>query len=94
MLTMLATYGIYPLSNLLFFTFYSLTGYFYFCSMVYEPGHVPKLGGLTQQKAVIDELLSVWKFDEQNFCVHCMVRQPLRSKHCRRCNRCVAKHDQ
>ncbi|KAM0135344.1 hypothetical protein ACHAO1_005230 [Botrytis cinerea] len=88
-----ATYGIYPLSNLLFFTFYSLTGYFYFCSMVYEPGHVPKLGGLTQQKAVIDELLSVWKFDEQNFCVHCMVRQPLRSKHCRRCNRCVAKHD-
>ncbi|EDN93069.1 hypothetical protein SS1G_08934 [Sclerotinia sclerotiorum 1980 UF-70] len=74
-----ATYGTYPLSNLLFFTFYSLTGYFYFCSMVYEPGFVPKLGGLTQQKAVIDELLSAWKFDEHNFCVHCMVRQPLRN---------------
>lgn len=62
--------------------------------MVYEPGYVPKLAGLTQQKAVINELLSLWKFDDQNFCVPCMVRQPLRSKHCKRCNRCVAKHDQ
>ena len=62
--------------------------------MFYEPGFVPKLGGLTQQKAVIDELLELWKFDEQNFCVPCMVRMPLRSKHCKRCNRCVAKHDQ
>jgi len=87
------TYSSYPLTNIAFFAFYSLCGYFYFCSMVYEPGFVPKLGGLTQQKAVIHELLSLWKFDEQNFCVSCMVRQPLRSKHCKRCNRCVAKHD-
>ncbi|KAI9803284.1 MAG: hypothetical protein M1825_002075 [Sarcosagium campestre] len=54
---------------------------------------VPKLGGLTQQKAVIEELLGLWKFDDQNFCVPCMVRRPLRSKHCKRCGRCVAKHD-
>jgi hypothetical protein len=62
--------------------------------MVYEPGFVPKLGGLGPQKAVIDELIGLWKFDAQNFCTSCMVRQPLRSKHCKRCNRCVAKHDQ
>jgi len=78
---------------LAFFALYSLCGYFYFCTMIYEPGYVPKLGGLTQQKAVIDELLALWKFDEHNFCVPCMVRMPLRSKHCKRCNRCVAKHD-
>ncbi|KAH6712082.1 hypothetical protein BKA61DRAFT_609575 [Leptodontidium sp. MPI-SDFR-AT-0119] len=87
------TFSAYPLSNIAFGISYSLCGYFYFCTMVYEPGFVPKLGGLTQQKAIIDELLALWKFDESNFCVPCMVRQPLRSKHCKRCNRCVAKHD-
>ncbi|KAH6668801.1 hypothetical protein B0J14DRAFT_546993 [Halenospora varia] len=88
-----ATYASAPLSNLAFGAAYFLCGYFYFCTMFYEPGFVPKLGGLGPQKAVIDELLSLWKFDEHNFCVPCMVRQPLRSKHCKRCNRCVAKHD-
>ncbi|KAK0118733.1 palmitoyltransferase akr1 [Cadophora gregata f. sp. sojae] len=88
------TFSAFPFSNTVFGISYSLCGYFYFCTMAYEPGFVPKLGGLTQQKAIIDELLALWKFDESNFCVHCMVRQPLRSKHCKRCNRCVAKHDQ
>ncbi|KAH8805592.1 hypothetical protein F5884DRAFT_799941 [Xylogone sp. PMI_703] len=87
------SYSSYPLSNIAFFIFYSLCGYFYFSTMFYEPGYVPKLAGLTQQKSVIHELLSLWRFDEQNFCVLCMVRRPLRSKHCKRCNRCVAKHD-
>jgi len=62
--------------------------------MVFEPGFVPKLAGLAQQKTVIKELVREWRFDEENFCVPCMIRQPLRSKHCRRCGRCVAKHDQ
>lgn len=89
----LATYSGYPFSNMVFFVMYTLCGYFYSCTMINDPGYVPKLAGLTQQKAVINELLSLWKFDDQNFCVPCMVRQPLRSKHCKRCNRCVAKHD-
>lgn len=88
-----ATYSTYMISNIAFGISFSLVAYFYFCTMFYEPGYVPKLGGLTQQKDVIDELLSSWKFDDQNFCVPCMVRMPLRSKHCKRCNRCVAKHD-
>lgn len=61
--------------------------------MLEDPGYVPKLGSRAQQKAVIDELISLWKFDDQNFCVLCMIRQPIRSKHCKRCGRCVAKHD-
>lgn len=72
---------------------YSLTTYFYFLTMVTDPGYIPKSSSRAQQKAVIDELLEIRKFDEANFCVHCMVRRPLRSKHCKRCNRCVAKED-
>lgn len=94
MLIQVGTYSTYPISNLCFGAAYGLCAYFYTCTMIYEPGFVPKLGGLTQQKEAINELLGLWKFDEQNFCVPCMVRQPLRSKHCKRCNRCVAKHDQ
>jgi palmitoyltransferase len=80
--------------NVLFATFLGLTAYFYILCMVEDPGFVPKLSGIAEQKAVIDELIGLWKFDEANYCVTCMIRTPLRSKHCRRCNRCVAKHDQ
>ena len=83
-----------PLLNIIFGVLYCLCAYFYTCSVIYDPGYVPKLSGLSQQKATIDELLKEWNYNEQNFCVHCMVRLPLRGKHCKRCARCVAKHDQ
>ncbi|KHN99763.1 Palmitoyltransferase AKR1 [Metarhizium album ARSEF 1941] len=79
--------------NLAFGLLFGLTTFFYAASMRYDPGFVPRLNGIAEQRAVIDELLASWKFDEANFCVTCMIRTPLRSKHCRRCQRCVAKHD-
>jgi palmitoyltransferase ZDHHC13/17 len=88
-----ATWSTYPISNLLFTMLYASTGYFNGLSMLEDPGYVPKLSSRNQQRAVIAELFSLWKFDEDSFCVQCMIRKPLRSKHCRRCNRCVAKHD-
>ncbi|ETS80440.1 Palmitoyltransferase AKR1 [Pestalotiopsis fici W106-1] len=87
------TFSDHPLLNFAFAAAYGLCGYFYATSMVFDPGFVPKMNGIAEQKAVIDELLSLWKFDESNFCVSCMIRTPLRSKHCKRCQRCVAKHD-
>ncbi|EAW06283.1 ankyrin repeat domain-containing DHHC palmitoyltransferase family protein [Aspergillus clavatus NRRL 1] len=88
-----ATYSAFPIMNILFAVFYSLTTYFYIYSMIEDPGYVPKAGSRNQQRAVISELFTQWKFDEENFCVACMIRKPLRSKHCRRCSRCVSKHD-
>jgi palmitoyltransferase ZDHHC13/17 len=80
--------------NLAFVVLFGLVGYFYVTTMMHDPGFVPKMSGIAEQKVIIDELISLWKFDESNFCVTCMIRTPLRSKHCRRCQRCVAKHDQ
>jgi hypothetical protein len=88
-----ATFGSHPFYNIFFGVLYGLTTYFYFLAMLEDPGYVPKLSSRNQQRAVIEQLFSLWKFDEDNFCVQCMVRKPLRSKHCRRCGRCVAKHD-
>lgn len=58
-----------------------------------DPGFIPLISSREEQKEVVQDLLSQWKYDERNFCVYCMVRVPLRSKHCRRCARCVARHD-
>jgi palmitoyltransferase len=80
--------------NLFFAIFFGFTVYFYIACMRYDPGFVPKMKGIAEQKAVIDGLIAQWKYDETNFCVTCMIQTPLRSKHCRRCQRCVAKHDQ
>lgn len=79
--------------NLIFGALFTFTTFFYIAAMRYDPGFVPKLNGIAEQRAVIDDLLKDWKYDEANFCTTCMIRTPLRSKHCRRCQRCVAKHD-
>ncbi|KAM0482469.1 hypothetical protein ACHAPX_002987 [Trichoderma viride] len=83
----------HTLLNLAFGAAFGTTAFFYIASMRYDPGFVPKMNGIAEQKAVIDDLLKSWKYDDANFCVVCMIRTPLRSKHCRRCQRCVAKHD-
>ncbi|KAI4941028.1 hypothetical protein J4E91_011021 [Alternaria rosae] len=81
------------LLNFLFAAFYASTAYFYFFTMTTDPGFVPKSASRSASKAVIDELMELRQFDEHHFCVNCMVRKPLRSKHCKRCERCVAKSD-
>ncbi|CAI7672984.1 unnamed protein product [Penicillium pancosmium] len=88
-----ATYSSSPILNILFAVFYGLTAYFYIYAMVQDPGYVPKISSRNQQREMVKQLFELWKFDEENFCVPCMSRKPLRSKHCRRCGRCVSKHD-
>lgn len=90
----LATYSSGPILNILFAFSFGVCTYFYAISMLEDPGYVPNIGSRAQQKIIMDKLFQLWKFDDQNFCVNCMIRMPLRSKHCWRCKRCVAKHDQ
>ncbi|TGZ82810.1 ankyrin [Ascodesmis nigricans] len=87
------TFTTVPISNLLFIILFTTAIYFYFKAMNMDPGFVPKPTGLAEQKHVVGTLIGEWKYDAQNFCTQCMIRRPLRSKHCRACDRCVARHD-
>lgn len=80
-------------TNVTFGAFYGLTTYFYFFTMSSDPGFVSKSASRSASRAVIDELMEARQFGETHFCVNCMARKPLRSKHCKRCDRCVAKID-
>jgi ribosomal protein L40E len=81
-------------TNIAFAVSYGLVAYFYFFTMSSDPGFVPKSASRSASKALIDGLMESRQFDEHHFCVNCMARKPLRSKHCKRCERCVAKSDQ
>lgn len=79
--------------NLAFAACYGLCTYFYALTMTADPGFIPKSSSRGQTKKVIDDLISNTAFDEAHFCTQCMIRKSLRSKHCRRCNRCIARED-
>ena len=88
------TFTTHPFLNMSFAVSYILCTYFYTLTMTADPGYVPKGNSRGQTKKVIDELIEHNAFDEAHFCTSCMIRKPLRSKHCRRCGRCVAREDQ
>ncbi|WVQ82594.1 palmitoyltransferase AKR1 [Cryptococcus sp. DSM 104549] len=58
-----------------------------------DPGFVPKGENDADIKVALEELVDAGRLNGTNFCIMCMAKKPLRSKHCRTCKRCVAKFD-
>lgn len=82
-----------PVLNLLFVClFLSATASFLTC-MLMDPGYVPKLSGITEQREVIEQLLDLGEYDATHFCLATYIRKPLRSKYDRQSKRVVAKFD-
>ncbi|KIO00017.1 hypothetical protein M404DRAFT_772598 [Pisolithus tinctorius Marx 270] len=58
-----------------------------------DPGTCPCPVNDGELKAIVEDLASEGRLNGQTFCIQCMTKKPLRSKHCRMCDRCVARSD-
>lgn len=79
------------LESLLFFSCSLLLWHFFLKSWRGDPGIVANTQD--QKFRTIIELAERGGFEPQWFCSSCLVRKPIRSKHCSVCNHCVAKFD-
>ncbi|TFK36137.1 DHHC palmitoyltransferase-domain-containing protein [Crucibulum laeve] len=70
-----------------------LCAYNFFRSITLDPGTCPKPSSDEELKSIIEDLASEGKLNGQTFCIQCMGRKPLRSKHCRVCDKCIARSD-
>ncbi|BFZ60483.1 palmitoyltransferase akr1 [Saitoella coloradoensis] len=88
-----ATFATNPYLNFGFLTTTLVSISTFLRALLSDPGFIPRPTSKSSQRAVIEELVEIGSFDGRSFCGVCFVRRPLRSKHCKLCNRCVARHD-
>lgn len=82
----------YVFLNFLFSIFVLTVGFCFFTAVTSDPGYIPK-GSREETKETVSKLASEGLLNHRNFCTTCQIRKPIRSKHCRSCDRCVAKFD-
>jgi len=70
-----------------------LCSYNLFRAVTLDPGTCPKPTSDDELKSIIEDLASEGRLNGQTFCIQCMARKPLRSKHCRVCDKCIARSD-
>ena len=81
-----------PLFNTAIFLVTSFPLCYFFVKASYSDPGVLNTDTNQKMKTII-ELAEGGGFDPQGFCTTCLVRRPIRSKHCSLCQRCVAKFD-
>lgn len=85
-------------SHLLFtnciFLFAFFTAMFsFFKAVAADPGFIKNDISRQKQHQFVQELADDNLLDVRHFCLTCLIKKPLRSKHCKICNRCVARFD-
>ena len=70
----------------------TVQGYTYYRCWLSDPG-VAIIDRTHQLDTVIKMSEVDGYFDAKSFCSTCLIRKPLRSKHCSHCNKCVARFD-
>lgn len=81
-----------------------IANFVFFCSLVIclgslylsaslKPGYCVLPKSETYRRQMIAQLADESRLNGMNFCVDCLARRPMRSRHCRICKRCVARFD-
>jgi len=83
----------YPLTNFVLILLAIAVVYNLAKTVLSDPGFIPLPPTLAAAKPVVFELLEKGRFDRANFCITCLIRKPLRSKHDRVSDRCCAMFD-
>ncbi|KAI9485347.1 MAG: DHHC palmitoyltransferase-domain-containing protein [Benjaminiella poitrasii] len=80
-------------TNLIFLITFFTAMFAFFKAVAADPGFIKKDLSREKQHRAVEELADENILDVRHFCLTCLVKKPLRSKHCKICNRCVAKFD-
>ncbi|ORY23544.1 DHHC palmitoyltransferase-domain-containing protein [Naematelia encephala] len=83
----------HAIANLTFLASLIACSWSFYKAIVTDPGFVPKALTDSEIKMALEDLVDAGRLNGTNFCIVCMAKKPLRSKHCRVCNRCVARYD-
>jgi len=86
--TYLEPFGIYSIYDFMFIIFNVIWLILYIRIVIMDPGIIPK------NSVSHEEIINAYKQDKQwKYCLTCRCKKPIRAKHCRTCDQCVAKFD-
>jgi len=79
--------------NLIFAISATIAGQSYYKCVMVDPGFLKRPESRDDKLEIMKDLIQKGNLDSKHFCTTCHVKKPLRSKHCKICDKCVSCFD-
>ncbi|KAI5454987.1 palmitoyltransferase akr1 [Naganishia albida] len=79
--------------NICFVLAYTACAYNFYRAITLDPGYSKLPKDEEELHSLVEDLAATGRLNGTVFCISCMALKPLRAKHCRMCNRCIARFD-